>query len=158
VSNLYHPVFFLFFLYLLRIFGFHLQFVLYCLYLHRILQVVILSKVTEMQTCFKSSNFSVFSCKIFVLNTMILIAFWTIQLLFFLEIIHRPVLNLKQCFRDRILSPSLGKNLRCWTQSIELVPVCREREMDIVQKHNNCINTQLSQNFRSYLFLYKFKS
>jgi hypothetical protein len=41
----------------------------------------------------------------------------------FLDIIHRPVLYLKQRFEDWILSPSSGKNLFVWAQSIELVPI-----------------------------------
>jgi hypothetical protein len=64
---------------------------------------------------------------------------------------------LKQHFRGWILSPSSGKNLLSWTQSIQLVPVSgedgeriqspkhsfklkRKNRMDNVQKHNNCTN------------------
>jgi hypothetical protein len=46
----------------------------------------------------------------------------------FLNIIHRPVFiyehsHKTQRFGDWILSPSSGKNLLTWAQSIELVPI-----------------------------------
>jgi hypothetical protein len=39
-----------------------------------------------------------------------------------LDIIHRRVFIYKQRFGDWILSPSSGKSLLSWAQSIELVP------------------------------------
>jgi hypothetical protein len=35
-----------------------------------------------------------------------------------LDIMHRPVLSLKQCFGDWILSPPSGKSLLSWAKSI----------------------------------------
>jgi hypothetical protein len=39
----------------------------------------------------------------------------------FVDIIHHPVLYLKQRFGDWILSLSSGKNLLSWAQSVKLV-------------------------------------
>jgi hypothetical protein len=47
-------------------------------------------------------------------------SFWTLSIILFLY--------LKQCFGDWILSQSSGKSLLSWTQSIELVPVSRQRQ------------------------------
>jgi hypothetical protein len=95
---------------------------------------------------------------------------WYINtIIVFLDIVYCPVsFYLKQRFGDCILSPSSGRNLFSWNQSMELVPISggpdwvgfclkketeashrnvvshkKNRTMDNVQKHKNCIDVTI---------------
>jgi hypothetical protein len=65
-----------------------------------------------------------------------------IIIIVFSDIIHR------QSFEDWILSPSSGKSLLNWAQSIEMIGfyLRTERESSLRKEvHNNCINISSSQ-------------
>jgi hypothetical protein len=54
------------------------------------------------------------------------------KIIVFFDIIHRPFFYLKQLFGNWILSPSSGKNVLCWAQSIELF--CKIKFSDEIHK------------------------
>jgi hypothetical protein len=62
----------------------------------------------------------------------------------FLDIIHHPFSLFKtKRFGDWILSPSSGKNLLIWAQSVELVPISGDG--DRIQSRKQCVLNKIKQ-------------